>query len=381
MKREHVLLAVILIAAPVFVTAQGLGVKRLPSDLPDSYVVKKGDTLWGISGKFLGTPFSWPTIWKKNEFIRDPHWIYPGQSLTLGVQPAATSAPATPARSEAAAPVTETAPAAEEAPAQEVVPEETVQVLSPMKAPAPEPTDPNVIRLLSEPQQVFTEKNYMRTGIIEKRSEFSKNKIVEIEGSDMSAVRYDTVVIDMGSGSGLKDGDLLAAYAVGDRVKHPDTGVDYGFVVRVKGVLKVVQAGAKSSRCTVQTTFDPLAVGDGVMKYALKSGPMYDAWVKPDAAIRGIILAVNDPMLSIHTDDILYIDKGARDGVRPGDFFTVFARASNLDDTGHRTPIGEVEAVSVMPGETAVIVLSLEGETINVGDRVDLIARCRLVKK
>ncbi len=43
--------------------------------------------------------------------------------------------------------------------------------------------------------------------------------------------------------------------------------------------------------------------------------------------------------------------------------------------------LGELEAISVMPKQTAVIVLSLKGEKIVIGDRADLSARCRLVRK
>lgn len=367
-------LALFLLAAPVIVTAQELGLKRLPVDLPEAYVVKKGDTLWDISRRYLGDPFSWPQIWKKNEFIRDPHWIYPGQTLTFGLKPTPPAPPA-PAETPVAAPASEEKPAVQP-------PREPEKIASVVKAPetAP-PVDPNVIQLLLEPRQVFTEKNYMRTGFIAKRSDISRKRVVSIEGEQGGAIRYDTVVIDMGSQDGVKEGDLLAVIAVGDRVKHPNTGVDYGFVVRIKGVLRAVSVGSKSSRCEVRETFDPLAVDDPVMLYRLFSGPLFDAWVKPDAKIRGVILAINEPMLSIHTNDILYIDKGARVGVRPGDHFTVFARTSNLDDTGYRTPLGELEAISVMPGETAVIVLSLKGETIAIGERVELTARCRLVKK
>ncbi len=58
-------------------------VLQLKEGHPDSYVVKKGDTLWDISGHFLRKPWLWPRLWQVNPQVQDPHWIYPGDVLNL----------------------------------------------------------------------------------------------------------------------------------------------------------------------------------------------------------------------------------------------------------------------------------------------------------
>lgn len=57
---------------------------KIRPNAPQRYVVKKGDTLWGISGKYLYSPWQWNRLWGANRnAIRNPHLIYPGQVLVL----------------------------------------------------------------------------------------------------------------------------------------------------------------------------------------------------------------------------------------------------------------------------------------------------------
>ena len=70
--------AVALLTVTSYAAAQ-----QMRGDHPDTYVVVRGDTLWGIAGRFLDRPWLWPEIWQANPQIANPHLIYPGDVISL----------------------------------------------------------------------------------------------------------------------------------------------------------------------------------------------------------------------------------------------------------------------------------------------------------
>lgn len=64
---------------------------------PDIHVVREGDTLWDLCDSYFDNPYQWPRIWSYNPQIQNPHWIYPGDQIRLRgsgmqVRPADTGA-------------------------------------------------------------------------------------------------------------------------------------------------------------------------------------------------------------------------------------------------------------------------------------------------
>ena len=86
-------------AAAQRTAAQGIPVADLAPDAPSQYTVRRGDTLWDISGRYLRQPWRWPELWGMNRGqVHNPHLIYPGQVLYLVQRDGRAYLSATPAQ-------------------------------------------------------------------------------------------------------------------------------------------------------------------------------------------------------------------------------------------------------------------------------------------
>lgn len=77
LNRLRTVVAAAMLTVATYAAAQAVG------EHPDTYVVRKGDTLWDIAGRFLQKPWLWPEIWQANPQIQNPHLIYPGDVISL----------------------------------------------------------------------------------------------------------------------------------------------------------------------------------------------------------------------------------------------------------------------------------------------------------
>ena len=79
---------------------------------PVTYVVQRGDTLWGIAQEQLGDPLRWSEIFALNQgrpepggvMLTDPHWIDPGWTLVLPTPEVAAAPPPAVGPAQPAAP-------------------------------------------------------------------------------------------------------------------------------------------------------------------------------------------------------------------------------------------------------------------------------------
>jgi hypothetical protein len=337
---------------------------------PTIYVIKQGDTLWGLSERFLKDPYYWPNLWSRNQVITNPHFIYPGQKVKvypdrIEIMPpgaATVAAPVpTPPQLPAAAPEVAPSPAvaAEAVPPKEVV-KEVPKVLPPVR-------------------EVAREKAFTVTGgegfILEDRLK-PYGYIIATYQSRSIVGEDDVVYTDIGKVNGAKVGDRFSIFKKMEPVSHPVTNVTVGYKVAPLGSLQLSQVEEKVSKAIITKSYLEIGPGSYLMPY--RSRRQEIALKSADRDLQGYIVATQTGNEGIAEGDIAYLDLGKKQGLAVGNFLYVVRDV--VPDTKYAEPgieklpeevLGAL--VVVASGENTSTVLVVKSiETLYRGDRVEL---------
>lgn len=320
--------------------------------VPPVHVVHEGDTLWDITAYYFSNPAEWSKVWQENPQIKDPHWIYPGDKVTL--RPGDKAQP--PAAAAGAKNL-----AGNKSPAATARPS-----VAPTRARPPAPTPKVILRQLA-----FIDADDIKVGAI-------------IDGSPRSRMMLsagDEVYLDPLDGTKLSPGQTFAIYDATEKVTHPDTGKVIGSYVHVLGQLEVVRARSDGhSLAVIRSSSDVIERGDrvGPIKRTFSS-----VTPKPGThKISGTIVATLQREQLIGALQVVIIDRGSAEGlsagnplylVRRGDAYAhVMGPASMVGQDDHRFPtriIGQVLVVDV-GRHTAICVVTTASQEAGIGDHV-----------
>ncbi len=320
-----------------------------PTEFPEGakvHVIERGDTLWDLAAKNLGDPYLWPQIWERNPYIKDAHWIYPGDPLVIDIAVEAPPAP----------------------PEEQVTPEEPEVT----PAPTPGPTGPEGEPVaLGNSADVYC---FAQLRQDESAFPFSIAGGEEAEYQDDYATG-DVVYINGGTAEGVAAGDRFFILARGRILKHPVSGVDMGRIYLQNGQLKVLCAQEHTSIAEITTACDPISVGNLLQPYEATPVPLVfmpepvtrcDA---PNGMPTGTIVYNKDDDLDVGEHTMVMVDLGSADGLYPGQFATVFR--DNPVKGMPRLVMGEVGIMTVEEHH-ATAKITRGWAPIRVGDRVEM---------
>jgi LysM repeat protein len=314
-----------------------------------TYVIKKGDTLWGISQKFITDPYYWPNLWANNPFITNPHLIYPGQTVAIRD-----------GRIEIV-PVLPEAEAVSQTPAQEIV--EAPTAIKEWKQQLPEPVESITIKTIGGGQGFVTLEELDALGTI---VDTVDNRILMGEG--------ETVFVDMKDLAATRPGDKFSLVEIGKEVRHPVTDELIGYQVIDLGSLKITEVHPAIATAVIDYTFREVHRGALLLPY---QAPLKEVVLKrAERSLSGVILSSGDGKIALGQNDIIHLDLGALDGLQAGNMLYISRQrtASELGLQGDQLQLPDMLLGSAVVLETrahtASALLLKSAQAIYRGDRV-----------
>lgn len=301
-----------------FVWADSL---RINPNHPDQYTVVKGDTLWDIAGKFLEHPWQWPQLWHNNPQIKNPHWIYPGDTLYFSYvngEPRLSFGPADSGYGEQ--------------------PNLTPHIrVSPIEQAIPMIPSDAIAQFLSSPKVVSEEELPLAPYVL------------EIADEHLVAGAGDRIYVRaIENPQGLE----YTVYRQGKPYVSPDTQEILGYEAEYIADTLLESPGDPA---TLRITKSAREVrrGDRLMLSAAGEMALNYFPRPPEQRVAGSIIRVMGGVTQIGERDIVVIDKGTSDGLEVGHTLDIYRKGRVVMD---RVQADEAESVK-LPDELAGVLM------------------------
>jgi len=255
------LLAACLLGSILFGPASTLGQQGEGGAREGVYVIKKGDTLWDLSQKYLEDPFLWPRLWQSNQYITNPHWIYPGNPIRFYPFEEVRIPPTKPpeirppeVRPPEVKPEIAEKPPVEEKPVEEALP----PVKPPEVALRPEALPPRDQRWPG----FLTREEFPGIGVVVEPKE--SGRLLMAEG--------DFIYLAFKTRDPIEIGERFTIFRISPTIKHPLTGENLGRKVSIMGDCTITAGHGALYTAEILKSFAEIHVGDRITNYQSQTG-------------------------------------------------------------------------------------------------------------
>ncbi|WP_373049047.1 LysM peptidoglycan-binding domain-containing protein [Vulgatibacter sp.] len=323
----------------------------VPSVSGDTHTVERGDTLWDISGKYLENPWYWPKVWSFNPQIENPHWIYPGDEIRLQ-------------QDDGAAPAG--GPMADLSKGDFTDPgSDDVSVAGRIGVQLPK-------NLLAPTAGFVTEQELAESGVLAKSWE---EKALLMEGDRIYVAWQDAA-------DQVEVGNTYVIYRTDREVSHPEEGGTVGYLTRVLGTARVVDAKPNADYVTavIVRSLSEIERGDRIGPVAGELSHRVSRVSNRSEVDAFILATLEENLAELGQGHLVFLDKGSEDGLVAGNTLDVIRAGDGLEDDGY-TPhfdeelpvenIGSLMVVDVKERTAAALVVRSIRE-LRIGDRVEM---------
>ena len=312
----------------------------------NQYMIQPGDTLWDLAQANFGDPQYWPQLWSINEYITNPHWIYPGNAIQF--TPGTTIEP----------------------PQIDIISNKEIgYVVDQQQYGTTESLcGPDVRFDFKQPTGTFLVSGFIEDPdnleVLGKVEASPKNQSFLIEENRVYMRLNDPEIYDCGD-------VVTVVRKVKRKVRHPNSYFKkYGSMYQIVGDVRILHTYGNYVVGEIRSSIQEIHRSDLV----ISSRPTVVQLEvdKPSGNLQGVVIDRLAQGHSYSTErDTLFIDRGFADGVMVGDtFYIVSQRDPYLDDTkeNYELPpvvIGRVVIVDVKE-DSSVAVLTDVHTTIGM---------------
>jgi hypothetical protein len=275
----------------------------LAYDAPEQYTVQGGDTLWDIAATFLRDPWYWPEVWYVNPQVENPHLIYPGDVLamvTIDGRQRITNLTAAGNRTFSG-PTYRVSPSARATPLSE-----------------------SITSIPYEQISAFLSKGL----VMEKDQAIALPYILATRGDHIMASAGNEIYIR--GGPPVPNGTRFSIVHIGDELRDPDDDKVIGYLGIYVGEGAQSRGGDPATVALTDTTREAI-IGDRLLPETVDM-PLNFFPKAPNTNIQGQIISVVDGVTLIGQYQVVVLNRGARNGLAPGDVLSVFQAGKVIKD-------------------------------------------------
>ncbi|MDM7922223.1 MAG: hypothetical protein QUS14_07965 [Pyrinomonadaceae bacterium] len=183
------------------------------------------------------------------------------------------------------------------------------------------------------PNTVAERNNLYCAGFVQKSAINTDNRLIGAvdEQDGFLYAQNDEVYVNAGADKGVKVGDMWAVVRPRGEVSTRWTNKgDLGFFVQEVGNIEIVRVKQNYSVAVVKVSCDSFLLGDLVQPWTQRTSPGFverpalDRFADSSGKAMGRLFMGRDSQEMITRDQIVYVDLGAEDNLRAGDYLTIF---------------------------------------------------------